>query len=96
MAVLEVEDTPTVDPPLLPHPPPPRCCPPPQCPPTHQPPVHPPWLATDEQPLAKNANIYYFALFSSFLKIFDIFCFLSALGVKEAPLGFDNRILHCF
>ena len=42
----------------------------------------------------KNTQVYTrFHIFSSFLKIFIIF---SAVGVKEPPLGFDNRLLHNF
>ena len=74
---------------------PPQCCPLNQ--PRLQPPPPPlPWPATDEQPLAKNADLYNFAIFLSFLKIFDIFWFLSALRVKEPPLGFKNRLLRSF
>ena len=57
---------------------------------------HPLFLATDEQPLAKNTSIYTILQFLSiFLKFFD-FLFLSALGIREPPLGFSNRLLHSF
>ena len=72
---LEVGDTSSVDspPPLLPHtphrahaPPPPQCAPPPpNLPPMHTPPPTP-WLATEKQPLAKNANLYFAIFFQVF------------------------------
>ena len=45
----------------------------------------------------KNTQIYTnFHNFQAFLKIFVNFWVLSALGVKEPPLGFDNRLLYRF
>ena len=71
---LKVEDTPSVDPPYCPTRPPTRCFPPPQCCPPISPWCNSPpplsWLATDEQPLAKNANLYFFAIF---FKLFEHF-----------------------
>ena len=65
---LVVEDTPTVDPPpYCPTPPPHPCCP--QSAPRASP-IPPPWLATDEQPLAKKAKLYFFAIF---FKLFEHF-----------------------
>ena len=74
---LEVEDTPTVDPPLLPTPalppaallPPPHCCQPPSLHISH--PVHipppPPWLLTNNRSLKIHNFILIFTIFSSFL-----------------------------
>ena len=44
----------------------------------------------------KNTQIY--SNFHNFelLKVFAIFCVLSALGFKEPPLGLDDRLLHSF
>ena len=75
---LEVEDTPTVEPPPpnWPSPPPTALLPfhpsvaLPICPRYTPPPPHPPWLATDEQPLAKNANLHFLQFF---FKLFEIF-----------------------
>ena len=40
----------------------------------------------------KNTQVYiiFFKLFENFVLNFEF----SALGVKEFPLGFDNRLLH--
>ena len=55
-------------------------------------------VATDEQPIAKNTQ--FFHNFHNFFQVFwNFFCHFwvsSALGVKEPPLGFDNRLMHNF
>ena len=84
-------------PPTLLPPPPPRYCPRPHFwtpPPSPSAPRCTPLpVATFEQAIAKNTQFSQF-----FFKLFEnsSFFVLSAVGVKEPPLWFYNRLMHCF